>query len=746
MIYHPKHLKFLLFTILFFAAVTEIFAAAGELDLSFGVDGTVNTDNNSDAEAIFDLAVQPDGKIIAIGVSVEGNSSSTLIQRTVIVRYNPNGSIDSTFGASGKVIIRSIIPAELDLQPNGKIVFVGTSGEFPNNDFYVGRLNSDGSFDTTFNGTGVVIPDLRGTADNAYSVQIQPDGKIVVGGISSRGGSFSPNDHAVVRFNANGSLDTTFGNDGKVFTEIALGSQYVSFSTLVIQPDGKIVTVGNILTYNSSGESVIEEFLIVRYNSNGSLDTAFDGDGIVFTQLALPGATRTDAYANSVVLQRDGKIVVVGTASKRNPDGVRLAAVVRYNADGSLDSSFGNGGKALISFSPFTGSGANDVAIQGDDKIVIAGFGGNNNEQYQAVARLNANGSLDTTFSGDGFNVIVSERRYSPAYATAIQPDGKILIGGSIGANVGSDFMLARFEASTCTTNCPTARREKVADFDGDGKTDLSVFHNGTWFINPSGANNPNSFYGVQFGLNADYLTPADFDDDGKTDIAVWRVNSFDSAGYFHIMRSSTNTIRYVNFGRTGDDPRVVGDWDGDGRADLAVYRSGTIAAPQSFFFYRPSSQPSVDFVKVFWGTAGDEPVRGDFDGDGRMDAAVFRPSDGIWYILQSSNNQPRYERWGLASDRRVSGDFDGDGKSDLAVYRDGLWAVLQSSNNQPRYEHWGLSSDRLVAGDYDGDGRTDFAVWRAGVYYILHNSNSQVVYKFFGVANDIPIASAFVR
>ncbi len=93
-----------------------------------------------------------------------------------------------------------------------------------------------------------------------------------------------------------------------------------------------------------------------------------------------------------------------------------------------------------------------------------------------------------------------------------------------------------------------------------------------------------------------------------------------------------------------------------------------------------------------------------------------------------------------------MAGDYDGDGKTDLAVYRDGLWAVLQSSNNQPRYERWGLSSDRLVAGDYDGDGRTDFAVWRAGVYHILQNSNSQAVYQYFGIADDIPVASAFVR
>ena len=737
MIYYTARIMFLLFVILFLGTVVEIFAAAGDLDGSFGEDGIVITDNGFDLEGIRDLVVQSDGKILAVGYSQAGQNPTL---RSVIVRYNPNGSIDSTFGSGGKVIIQLVSAGKLSLQPDGKIVFVGTRGEFPSGDFYVARLNSDGSFDTTFNGTGAVNVDLRGTGDRARSVKIQPDGKIVVGGTSLRPPSASQEDYAIVRFNANGSLDTTFDGDGKVFTEILVQNQFGYFSEMDIQPDGKIVAVGT-----RSG-SDFQEFLIIRYNSNGSLDTTFDGDGIVATRFDMLPTTRIDAFASAVVLQPDGKIVVAGTAAIRNPSYIAQAALVRYNTDGSLDSSFANGGKAQIIFPPFTQSSASDVAIQADNKIVIAGYSGNSNEQQPAVARLNADGSLDSTFSGDGSNVIVGTRnRFSPAYAVAIQPGGKIIIGGFSGWNLGSDFMLLRFEGSTCMTNC-APRREVMADFDGDGKTDLSVFRNGTWIINPSSANNPNTYSTTQFGFsNPANLTPADFDGDGKTDIAVWRTNYANSAAAFLILRSSTNTLRVTLFGITGDDPRVVGDWDYDGRADVAVYRAAASAGAQSFFYYFPSSAPE-NYVTIPWGTMGDEAVRGDFDGDGRMDAAVFRPSDGVWYILQSSNNQPHYERWGLASDKRVSGDFDGDGKTDLAVYRDGLWAILQSSNNQPRYAHWGLSGDWLVAGDYDGDGRTDFAVWRAGVYYILQNSNLQAVYHYFGFSNDIPVASAFAR
>jgi dipeptidyl aminopeptidase/acylaminoacyl peptidase len=281
-------------------------------------------------------------------------------------------------------------------------------------------------------------------------------------------------------------------------------------------------------------------------------------------------------------------------------------------------------------------------------------------------------------------------------------------------------------------------------DFDGDRKTDLSVFRDGTWYIDRS--SEPGGFYGMPWGLTTDKLVPADFDGDGKTDIAVWRENLLGTHGYFFIIRSSDNTVSMPAFGQTGDDPSVVGDWDGDGIADLAVYRNGATAEAQSYFYYRPSSRILVDFVPVFWGTAGDEPLRGDFDGDGRIDASVFRPSDGVWYILQSSNSQPRYAYSGVASDKRVSGDFDGDGKTDLAIFHDGLWAVLQSSNNQDLYRWWGLPTDTLVPGDYDGDGRTDFAVWRDGIYYILPNSSGQPLYRQFGQPGDIPAASAFIH
>jgi hypothetical protein len=280
-------------------------------------------------------------------------------------------------------------------------------------------------------------------------------------------------------------------------------------------------------------------------------------------------------------------------------------------------------------------------------------------------------------------------------------------------------------------------------DFDGDGRTDFAVFRpsTGTWFLNRSTA----GAFAVQFGSGSDRLAPADYDGDGKTDIAVWREASF---AHFYILNSSNNTVRGEQFGTTGDVP-VPGDWDGDGRADPAVYRVfiGIPGSnPPSVFYFRPSGSAGVNFRSIQWGANTDRPVVGDYDGDGRQDAAVFRPSNGIWYILQSSNNQPLYRQWGTATDRMVPADYDGDGKTDVAIFRDGLWAILQSSNNQQRYQQFGQTSDRPAPGDYDGDGKIDLAVFRNGVFYVLRSNGNQAQGVQFGVNSDVPVASAFVQ
>ncbi|MDQ4121750.1 MAG: delta-60 repeat domain-containing protein [Acidobacteriota bacterium] len=241
------HIKFLLFAIFCFGTGAEILAANGDLDLTFDGDGIVITDNNAASfENIVDLAVQPDGKIIAVGVSFSSMGS------TVVVRYNLDGSLDSTFGNAGKTFIQSANPRSLALQSDGKIVIagsqvVGTTGESPLNDFFVGRLNPNGSLDTTFNGTGTLVLSVRAgnNDDVARSVKIQPDGKIVLGGTSTPDFTFISPEYAIVRLNPTGTLDTSFDGDGKVFTRFPGNHNNVLFGALAIQTDGKIVATGS---------------------------------------------------------------------------------------------------------------------------------------------------------------------------------------------------------------------------------------------------------------------------------------------------------------------------------------------------------------------------------------------------------------------------------------------------------------------------------------------------------------------
>ncbi len=280
-------------------------------------------------------------------------------------------------------------------------------------------------------------------------------------------------------------------------------------------------------------------------------------------------------------------------------------------------------------------------------------------------------------------------------------------------------------------------------DFDGDGKADASVFRasDGFWYLNRS----TSGFTAVQWGTATDKMTPADFDGDDKADVAVWREGPANEAT-FYILQSSTNTLRTEIFGQTGDDPVAVGDWDGDGKADPAVYRDSA-SGSQSYFYYRGSlNNPSGNITYLPFGITGDKVVRGDFDGDGKLDAAVFRPSNSVWYILQSSNATVRYENWGIATDKFVPADYDGDGKTDVAVFRGGIWYVKQSSNSQAAYYPWGLDTDVLVPADFDGDGKTDPAVYRNGVWYVRNSSSGSLNVMNFGSATDKPVANSFVR
>jgi len=283
-------------------------------------------------------------------------------------------------------------------------------------------------------------------------------------------------------------------------------------------------------------------------------------------------------------------------------------------------------------------------------------------------------------------------------------------------------------------------RRTTDYDFNGDGRADIGLFRpsdllGAMFYILHTGSNLFNAF---RWGLPTDKPVPGDYDGDGKADYAVWRSVTTNADNLF-IFLSETSTVRSEHFGVTGDDPSITGDFDGDGKADPAVYREGTTPGAQSNFYYRPSSIPGIDFRAMPWGINGDRPLRGDYDGDGKADVTVFRPSNGIWYILQSSTSSLRAEPWGLATDRFVPGDYDGDGRTDLAVFRGGVWHIKRSREDLYEALFWGAVNDLPVPGDFDGDGRIDIAVFRQGIWYILQ-SNGQTRIAAFGLDGDLPL------
>lgn len=394
---------------------------------------------DSSYDIVRSILVLPDGKIVLGGDSngYYSGDSSAKHQGLALVRYNVDGSLDTTFGTDGGAMTQ-IGNGDSDgwsiaLQPDGKIVEGGYSRGLG---FALVRYDVDGSLDTTF-GTGgkADVVTLLGKRSEGYSVKIQPDGKILMSG-SRDGLNQSMTTPALVRWNADGSLDKTFGRNGVVM-EKGWGGR------IGLQPDGKIVMAGGIQTASSYN-------VLVRYNADGSLDTSFKTGGGAAAQLRGDGFSVAD-----IAIQPDGKVVAAGTErSFEDGSSYEVLALARYNADGSPDTSFGKGGKAVMA----AGKGLSDptsVTLQPDGKIVLGGtFNATNTNKQFALARWNADGSLDTSF-GDGGRVSTHvgmgwEGSYGDqGRSVTVQADGKILLGGftQVGNTFATDFALVRYNA-----------------------------------------------------------------------------------------------------------------------------------------------------------------------------------------------------------------------------------------------------------------------------------------------------------
>jgi uncharacterized delta-60 repeat protein len=396
-------------------------AAPGDLDPGFGTGGIVVTDvstsNNDEATAV---ALQPDGKIVAAGKSFNGSD-------VAVVRYTANGALDSSFGSGGKVSTPVGTGTDegnaVAVQPDGKIVVAGEASNGTNNDVAVVRYKPDGSLDTSFGSGGIVMTPVGASDDGASSVALQPDGKIVVAGTSRT----SQDNFAVVRYTTTGALDGTFGTGGTVVTPLGSGADAAA---MALQPDGKIVLAGGAAGATGT------DFALVRYTATGALDGSFGSGGKVTTSFS-PGLDE----ALGVALQPDGKIVAGGLASPAGDD----FALARYNQSGSLDASFGSGGKVTTDVTPGRFDVGRSVALQPDGKIVLAGLTEGASPEDFAVARYEPDGSLDGSFGAGGTAVTdPSPGHINEAHAVVVQPDGQILVAGRMD-NPNSNFVLVRY-------------------------------------------------------------------------------------------------------------------------------------------------------------------------------------------------------------------------------------------------------------------------------------------------------------
>ena len=463
---------------LFTFRITGTVNRQGRLDPSFGGTGKVTTPIGSSGDYGNSVALQPDGKIVVAGSSV---NSSTYHTEFAVARYNPDGSLDSSFGGTGKVTTpigsfddegRSVA-----LQSDGKIVVAGYSYNGSDAEFAVVRYNADGSLDLSFGGTGKVTTPIGLSYADGYSVALQSDGKIVVAGDSDNG---SDADFAVVRYNPDGSLDLSFGGTGKVTTPI--GASHDWGRVVAIQSDGRIVVAG----YSDGGSLSNEDFAVVRYLPDGSLDLSFGATGKVTT----PITGSSSDYAYGVALQSDGRIVVAGYSLDYDGSSGEDFALVRYHPDGSLDPSFGAGtGKVTTPIGEQDDQGYG-VAIQPDGKIVVAG------RSYVpgfdlfytdfAVARYNPDGSLDTSFGTGGKVTTPIGVLWDDGSSVALQSDGQIVVAGSSfnGASrygAGNfDFAVARYDSTGWTS----------VDIGGPAPSSTTAYDEatGTWTIQASGS------------------------------------------------------------------------------------------------------------------------------------------------------------------------------------------------------------------------------------------------------------------
>jgi uncharacterized delta-60 repeat protein len=421
-------------------------AQQSALDPSFATNGSFQSATyvNFNMNEVHDMALQADGKILIVGETYN-MIDPPFDTKIVVMRLDTSGQIDSTFGFGLNGFITPNIFGQTEkghsiaVQTDGKIVVAGRNGNF---NLLVTRYTPNGDLDTSFNNDGIAIVNEPLLYDREGDVRIQQDGKIVVA--CTRVDSMNNFDFMVIRLTTDGYLDPTFDNDGIATTGVA-GYLRVA-KEMTIQNDGKIIVAGY------AQHSSVNQFAVIRWNVDGSLDNTFDTDGIVYTPID------SGCAAYSVAIQNDNKIVVSGTSAVGNYN--QNFTICRYHTDGSLDNSFDNDGK-LIFDAGYRFETGKSVALQADGKIVVGGWVREGSQMDFALIRCNQDGSIDYTFDNDGI-ITTDFGNADKGAAIKIQNDGKILLAGIRAGMSPQLFTVCRYRLFNQFAGIETPERDNL--------------------------------------------------------------------------------------------------------------------------------------------------------------------------------------------------------------------------------------------------------------------------------------------
>ena len=612
------------------------FNTNGTLDNTFNGTGSVTLDLGNYSE-IYSVKIETDQKIIAAGSLFNNNGNNDFI----VARFNPDGSLDNTFNSVGTVITdfgnsNDAANSIIEL-PDGKLCVAGSSFNGINNDFAMVEYNSDGSLNNSFGSFGKVKTDINNSEDNGNSILMQTDGKLIISGTTYNG---SNHDFAVVRYNSNGTLDDNFGTAGKVVSDFNNSDDNAGSSA--IQSDGKIVVPG----YTNG---LYTDFAAVRYNTDGTIDNSFGTNGIVKTDLGNSYDT-----GNSLVIQKNGKIVLAGSANNGASYDV---AVTRYNNDGSLDNTFGDRGKVNTNLG--TGTNGNSAAIQSNGKIVVAGSYNSGANSDFLVLRYDTTGQSDNTFGQGGISITDFGSPNDYGNAVAIQSDGRIIVAGSSGI----DFAVARYNTDGSPDNTFATGGKATADFGNSDDIGSSVIvqKDGKIVVAGSSSNGINYDFAMvrfnsdgtiddAFGSNGKVKTEIQNSEDFESSILIQPDNKIILVGYSSIMGGNYNLslVRYNSNGSIdnsfGTDGKVITDLgtaygysnsavlQPDGRIDVTwnLYNGKNT----DFVIVRYNNNGSLD--KTF-GSNGIASV--DFNNSNDLGSAIALQSDGKIIAAGSSDN-----------------------------------------------------------------------------------------------------------